>query len=116
MTTRAHFEHLLEGLPAVSTVEQWESLVAKVGGKVFCLCTDAGHLVFKLPETSFEILTAANPAVSQAPYFAKRNWVSVAPGALAGAELTHYLAGAHYLVANSLTKKLQRELGLLPPA
>jgi hypothetical protein len=37
LTNRAGFERFVSELPGTSLVEQWESVVAKVGGKVFCL-------------------------------------------------------------------------------
>lgn len=115
---RAGFERFIASLPGTSMVEQWDSHVAKVGGKVFALWgsigVGPGAIVFKVPETSFEILTAID-GVTQAPYFARRHWVSVAPGTLPEADLKHYVTASHAIVAAGLTKKLQRELGLLPP-
>jgi predicted DNA-binding protein (MmcQ/YjbR family) len=35
--TRAAFEKFVTSLPAVTLLEQWDSIVAKVGGKVFAL-------------------------------------------------------------------------------
>ena len=118
MIGRAAFQQFASGLVGASFVEQWGGLVAKVGGKVFAMWGErngeAGHIVFKVNETSFEILTALD-GVEQAPYFAKGKWVVVAPGALPKSDIEHYIAGSHATVAASLTKKLQRELGLLPP-
>ncbi len=115
MTDRARFEAWVSGLPGTSFVEQWGSLVAKVGGKVFALWNafgEQGAVVIKVPETSFEILTAGD-GIAQAAYFAKRHWIRVEPGAMSEGELEHYLLASHALVATGLTKKLQRELGLL---
>ncbi len=99
-------------LPATTFVDQWESHVAKVGGKVFALCGAAGgHVVFKVTEIAFEGLTSL-PGIAQAPYFAKRSWVSAKKGALPDAELKAYLAASHRMVASKLTRKVQRELGL----
>ena len=118
MISRAVYQKFASGLTGASFVEQWGGLVAKVGGKVFAMWGerdgDAGHIVFKVNETSFEILTAVD-GVAQAPYFAKGKWVVVAPGALPQGDIEHYTAASHATVAASLTKKLQRELGLLPP-
>ncbi|WP_375452317.1 MmcQ/YjbR family DNA-binding protein [uncultured Devosia sp.] len=111
MIDRAGFEHFAASLPGVTFVEQWDSFVAKVGGKVFALW-NTGGIVFKLAETSFEVLTVLD-GVTQAPYFAKRHWVHVAPAALPDDDIQHYLAASHAIVAKSLTKTLQRELGLL---
>lgn len=116
MISRAQFEQFLGGLPGVTFVEQWGSLVAKVGGKVFALRGfgdgEPGAVAFKVPETSFEILTSVE-GITQAPYFAKRHWVHVAPGAMPQGDVEVYLLASHRIVATGLTKKLQRDLGLL---
>jgi predicted DNA-binding protein (MmcQ/YjbR family) len=113
------FERFVLTLAGVSLVEQWGAKVAKVGGKVFALVSltppDLHHLVFKTGETSFEVLTALE-GIKQAPYFAKRQWVCVAPdAALSPDEIEAYLRRSHRLIASNLTKKLQRELGLPEP-
>ena len=107
------FSRYVLGLTAVTTVEQWGSQVAKVGGKVFALIsTDGDSVVFKVSELSFEGLTALE-GVDQAPYFAKRQWVSVSKEApLTEAELKGYIAASHATVAAKLTRKLRTELGL----
>ncbi len=111
--TRDGFDAALGRLPGVSFVDQWEARVAKVGGKVFCILSDnEPRLVFKSGEDSFDILTDL-PGVGQAPYFAKRQWVSVTPEApLEPAELDAYVGRSHALVATGLTKKLRLELGI----
>ena len=108
---RGGFETFVASLPGTSLVEQWESLVAKVGGKVFCLLSRSGSIAFKVSETSFEGLTATD-GIGQAPYFAKGQWVAVEPGALEEHTLRAYLAEAHRLIAAKLTRKLRAELGL----
>ncbi|MGV3573823.1 MAG: MmcQ/YjbR family DNA-binding protein [Devosia sp.] len=111
---RAQFDRKLAGLPGVTFVDQWDAHVAKVGGKVFCLLSDAVplRLVFKCGEDSFDILTALE-GVEQAAYFAKRQWVSVTGGAPLGADdLLAYIGRSHALVAKGLTKKLRAELGI----
>lgn len=107
------FTKFVAGLPAATIVAQWESQVAKVGGKVFALCgEDGSHISFKVSEMSFEGLTGLE-GVGQAPYFAKRQWVSVAKGAkLSDADLKAYIAQSHRIVAEKLTRKLRTELGL----
>lgn len=108
---RAGFEHFVLGLPGTSLIEQWESLVAKVGGKVFCLLARDGGISFKVSATSFEGLTDS-VGIAQAPYFAKGQWVAVAPGALTEETLRDYLGEAHRLIAGKLTRRLRTELGL----
>ncbi|MEP7239516.1 MAG: MmcQ/YjbR family DNA-binding protein [Devosia sp.] len=106
------FDAFVLSLPATTLVEQWGGHVGKVGGKVFVLCgVEGGQLVFKVSEMSFEGLTAL-PGVEQAPYFAKRHWVSVARGALPDADLKAYIRRSHETVAAGLTRKLRTELGL----
>jgi predicted DNA-binding protein (MmcQ/YjbR family) len=90
--------------PGVTMEDQWESHIAKVGGKVFCLLSDnAPHrLVFKCGE-----------GVSQAAYFAKRMWVSVREGSpLTDDEQLAYIRRSYALVAKGLTRKLRSELGI----
>ncbi len=107
------FRAYVASLPAVTLVEQWDAHVAKVGGKVFALCgEDGGHITFKVTELSFDGLTSLE-GIGQAPYFAKRAWVSVAKGApLNDRELKAYLKASHELIAAKLTRKLRAELGL----
>ena len=110
--TRAGFSDFVTGLPAVCLAEQWESVVAKVGGKVFALVAlDESGVTFKVSETSFEGLTAAD-GIGQAPYFAKRQWVAVEAGRLDEAALAAYLREAHRLIVKKLTRKAQAELGI----
>ncbi|RKE86482.1 MmcQ/YjbR family DNA-binding protein [Rhizobium sp. AG855] len=110
---RADFTSFVEGLAGTSLVDQWDSRVAKVGDKVFGLLSDADrHLAFKVSEESFEILTSLG-GVSQAPYFAKRKWVSVRPDTeLTAADVEEYLVRSYRTVSSSLTRKLRRELGI----
>jgi predicted DNA-binding protein (MmcQ/YjbR family) len=114
---RKEYERFTGALPGVTFVDQWESRVAKVGGKVFALLTtgmrdDIPRIVFKLTEESFEILTAID-GIAQAPYFAKRQWVSVSEKAnLPDTDLRIYIERSYRLVAKGLTKKLRAELGI----
>lgn len=103
-------------LPAVTVNEQWDALVAKVGGKVFCLLGhDAGHgpgaVVFKVNEIAFDGLTEIE-GIDQAAYFAKRQWVRVAPGTLEPELLEGYLRQSYDMIVAKLTRKLRSELGL----
>lgn len=93
---RRGFESFVVKLPAVTLVEQWDSLVAKVGGKVFALAAaGGGSIAFKVSETAFEGLTGLE-GIAQAPYFAKGQWVSVSKGAdVSEADLKAYVREAH---------------------
>lgn len=100
--------------PGVTMEDQWESHIAKVGGKVFCLLSDNEplRLVFKCGEGSFDLLTELE-GVSQAAYFAKRMWVSVLEGSpLTDDEQLAYIRRSYALVAKGLTLKLRSELGI----
>lgn len=114
---RKQFERFAGALAGVTFVDQWESRVAKVGGKVFTLLTTGMHddvprIVFKVSEESFEILTSIE-GIAQAPYFAKRQWVSVSEKAdLPDKDLRTYVERSYRVVAKGLTRKLRGELGI----
>jgi predicted DNA-binding protein (MmcQ/YjbR family) len=109
---RDGFTSFVSTLPAVTLHEQWEALVAKVGGKVFCLLGDgSGDMVFKVGEIAFDGLTELD-GIEQAAYFAKRQWVRVSPGALETDLAQGYIRESHRLIADKLTRKLKAELGL----
>ena len=106
------FDTYVLGLKATEVALQWGGHVAKVGGKVFAMCGDeGGNIIFKVTETSFEGLTAI-AGIGQAPYFAKRAWVSVGKGALSDADLKAYIGQSYRMVASKLTRKVKAELGL----
>ncbi|PVE53823.1 MmcQ/YjbR family DNA-binding protein [Rhizobium rhizogenes] len=112
---RKTFDATLGAWPGVRFVDQWDSHVAKVGDKVFAVLgeRDDWRLVVKCSEESFEILTSLE-GIAQAPYFAKRKWVSISDHSpLEGEELEHYLRRSYELVAAGLTKKLRAELGIV---
>ena len=111
--TRKGFEKYAASLASVTLHEQWEAVVAKVGGKVFALVGESGgHLVFKVSETAFEGLTSL-PGIGQAAYFAKGQWVAVEEGAeISDKDLKAYVRESHRIIAAKLTRKAQAELGL----
>lgn len=120
MTTDLHsrvgFEAFIGTLSATTINPQWEALVAKVGGKVFCILgDDPGYrpsaLVFKVTEIAFDGLVEIE-GIDQASYFARRQWVRVAPGSLDPDLLEGYIRQSHALVTARLTRKLRAELGL----
>lgn len=113
---RKGFDAYAGSMAGVTFVDQWGSRVAKVGGKVFALLSRWGgrgdQIVFKCSEETFEILTAMDD-IQQAPYFAKRQWVTVASGAdLSEEELKTYIQRSYKAVARGLTRKLRAELGI----
>ena len=112
---RKTFDKVLGEWPGVRFVDQWDSHVAKVGDKVFAVLGERvdWRLVVKCSEESFEILTSLE-GIAQAPYFAKRKWVSIGDHSpLEQEELEHYARRSYELVAAGLTKKLRGELGIM---
>ncbi|PPJ48058.1 hypothetical protein C0075_21420 [Rhizobium sp. KAs_5_22] len=113
------FDAFVAGLAGVTLVDQWESHVAKVGEKVFTLLhrgDQGANICVKVTEETFEILTSLE-GIAQAPYFAKRKWVSITDKAsLPPEELVHYVKRSYDLVADGLTRKLKNELGIVPLA
>lgn len=109
------FDAFIATLPATHLVDQWDSRVAKVGTKVFALLglsgSDSGRLVFKCPEPVFDVLTAME-GIAQAPYFAKRHWVTVDRATmLPEAEIEEHIQESYALVASKLTRKERAALG-----
>ena len=110
--TRESYEAFIRTFTAATLSEQWEALVAKVGGKVFCLLgDDSGVLVFKVSELAFDGLVEL-PGIAQAAYFAKRQWVRVEPGALDEDLLKGYIGQSYRTIAAKLTRKRRAELGI----
>jgi len=107
-------------LPATSHVVQWGGAhVWKVGGKVFAIGGwergDEPHITFKVSEIAYEMLKD-QPGLRPAPYLASRGmkWIQHhdTPG-LSDEDLRAYLRESHRLVAQGLSKKRRRALGLL---
>jgi predicted DNA-binding protein (MmcQ/YjbR family) len=105
--------HRLKG---VTTDIKWEDhLCFNVGEKIFLITSPDSippTASFKVTEEEFDRLTERR-GITQARYFAKRQWVSVDDiSRLNAHEWTHYLAESHRLVASKLTKKKRTELGI----
>lgn len=121
--TYEEYNDFCRGLPVTTHVVQWGGAhVWKVGGKVFAIGgwndNDIAAITFKTSDIAFEILKDT-PGLRPAPYLASRGfkWIQHydEPG-LSDGELREYIAQSHQLVASGLSKKKQRELGLLGPA
>lgn len=117
--TYDEFNAFCRALPATTHVVQWgDSHVWKVGGKVFAIggwAEGQPAYTFKVSELSFEILKE-QPGLRPAPYLASRGllWIQhYAPPGLSDEDLADYLRQSHRLVAGGLSKKKQREFGLL---
>lgn len=116
------FNLFCEKLPATSYVMQWGgSHVWKVGGKVFAVGgwskeNELPAYSFKVSELDFHILSE-EAGYRPAPYMASRGmkWIQKdsEPDAIDEA-LKRCLIDSHRIVSLSLTKKLQKELGLYP--
>ena len=119
--TYDEFNAFCEKLPATTYVVQWGgSHVWKVGGKVFAIggwADERPAYTFKTSDLSFEVLKD-QPGLRPAPYLASRGmkWIQHygTPG-LSKKELKDYIKQSHAIVAAGLSKKRQKELGLLPP-
>jgi len=108
-------------LTATTHVVQWgDSHVWKVGGKVFAIAGWADDheefaVTFKTSPDEYEFLVEMD-GVRPAPYLASRGFTWVqhhrSPG-LADDDLREQIAESHRLVGSGLSKKKQRELGLL---
>jgi predicted DNA-binding protein (MmcQ/YjbR family) len=117
--TYEQFNAFCRGLVATTYVMQWGgSHVWKVGGKVFAIGgwqDDEPSFTFKVSEISYEMLKD-KPGLRPAPYLASRGmtWIQhyATPG-LSDGELKDYLRQSHRIVARGLSKKKQRELGLI---
>ena len=108
------------GLGQTTHVVQWGgSHVWKIGGKVFAMGTPDGDQLadctFKFRPISFHILKD-QPGCQGAPYLASRGmkWIQrFSDETLSDDDLKDYVAESFRLIANALSKKKQRELGLL---
>lgn len=119
--TTDHYNAFCGGLPHTTHVVQWGGAdVWKIGGKVFAIGgwqddDEALHVTFKCSEMSYELLKDT-PGCRPAPYLASRGmkWIQrTSDEALDDDGLKDYIAESYRLVARGLTKKVQRELGLV---
>ncbi|WNL47485.1 MmcQ/YjbR family DNA-binding protein [Dyella sp. BiH032] len=120
--TPVQLEALCGAWPGVTRDIKWGAdLVFSVGGKMFAVMpadpVAYGHrLGIKVADERFLELTD-QPGIVPSPYLARAHWVSVVePQRFATAELAALVRDSYVLVRAKLTKKLQKELGPLPPA
>lgn len=103
-------------LPGTTEDIKWgDNHVFSVGGKMYAAFNldDESQYGFKCDDEDFDELTERE-GIIPAPYAARFGWVSVRePGSLRAAEARRLIEKSHRLVASKLTKKLQRELGLI---
>ena len=104
-------------MPAATYVMQWGgSHVWKVGGKVFCIgggSDEAPAYSFKASEIAFMVLPERE-GFRPAPYLASRGlkWIQADGWIVDGDELRDLIVASHRLVAEGLSRKARRELGL----
>ncbi len=117
--TRDEFDRFCAGLQAATNVIQWgNASVWKVGGKIFAICSGWGQgegpkFSFKCSDLAFEILPQM-PDIIPAPYLARAKWVQLEnPDALSSDEFKKHIIAAYEIITAKLTKKLQKELGLV---
>lgn len=123
--TGKEFNAYCKSLKATTHVVQWGNAhVWKVGGKVFAIGSWNGGgwedkepaFTFKVTEIGFEVLPQ-QPGIRPAPYMASRGlkWVQhyESPG-LSDDELKDYIKQSYDMIVAALSKKKQKELGLLP--
>ncbi|MCY6381035.1 MmcQ/YjbR family DNA-binding protein [Hoeflea prorocentri] len=116
---RSEFDSFCRSLKATTHIVQWGGAsVWKVGGKIFAICSQwtdgpGERFSFKCSDLTYTILTEQEGIVP-APYLARAKWVQVEDlTAMADVDLRGYIEAAHTIVASKLTKKQQRDLGLV---
>ncbi len=119
--TAVQLEALCGAWPGVTRDIKWGAdLVFSVGGKMFAVMPEDpsayGHrLGVKVADERFLELTD-QPGIVPSPYLARAHWISVVePQRFATRELEGLVRDSYALVRAKLTKKLQKELGPLPP-
>lgn len=121
--TRDEFDQYCASLVGVSHVIQWgDASVWKVGGKIFAICSNWGEdapekdgikISFKCSELSYQILTE-QAGIIPAPYLARAKWVQLeSAAAMSDDDIKAYISEAHRIIAQKLSKKLQREIGFV---
>ena len=111
------FHRVAMALPGATLDIKWgKDRVYCVGEKMFAVAGCEGEAepryAFKAADASFEQLCEEGVAVP-APYMARARWVQLTSSdALPDDQLTAYLATAHRLIADKLTKKKRAELGI----
>jgi len=117
----ADYNTYCESLAGTTHVVQWgDAHVWKVGGKVFAIAgwnddEEQFAVTFKTSPDEFDFLIEME-GVRPAPYLASRGftWVQhYRPPGLDDDDLREQIAESHRLVGMGLSKKKQRELGLL---
>jgi len=116
--TEAQFRKLVAGWSGVTLDVKWQHhLVASVDGRMFAMFNlpgwaRAGWVHFKVDDDLFLALTE-QPGIQAAAYLARAKWITVTePRRYPRDWYAESLRRAYELVAQKLSKKRQRELGL----
>lgn len=115
--TLGEYNSFCKKLPHANHVVQWgDAHVWKVATKVFAIAGwhESFAVSFKCSRFSFDLLKTQK-GLRPAPYLASRgmSWIQYfSDESMDDAALKDYLRESHKLASLSLTKKLQRELGL----
>lgn len=119
MMTREEYNTFCGGLVATTHVIQWGNAdVWKVGGKVFAIGgwhDDNPAYTFKVSPLAFEVLGDV-PGCRPAPYLASRGmkWIQVTGNdTLTDVSIQEHIKSSYDMIAAALSKKKQRELGLI---
>jgi len=115
--TAAGFDQFASALEATTLHNQWGSRLAKIGGKIYAVYSEASipapTIAFKCSRESFEVLTAVE-GIGQAPYFARGQWVAASAIAnLPEEELCERIALSYQIVRDLLPRKQLSKLGLV---
>lgn len=119
--TLSEFNTYCAALGPTTHIVQWGgSHVWKIGGKVYAIGgSDDGVTLercsFKVSRMGFDILKE-QPGLKGAPHLASRgmSWIQrYSDETMSDEELRGYISDSYVIVGRGLTKKLQRELGLL---
>lgn len=118
--TLNEFNAFCESLPHSTHVVQWRGAhVWKIGGKVYVIAREDDGLLssasFKVTWMGFDILKD-QPGLQGASHLASRgmSWIQrVSDETMSDEELLTYIRDSYTLVGRGLTKKKQKELGLL---
>ena len=118
--TQEQYNDFCKSLVSTTFVEQWGGAqVWKVGGKVFAIAGwnkgDQLSVTFKTTALDFDILKD-HPGCQPAPYLASRGfkWIQRFDDCeMSDKELKLYIQDSHQMIGASLSKKKQRELGLI---
>ena len=103
-------------LPSVTEDVKWgHDLVFSIGGKMFSVASLEPPFTcsFKVKDEEYEELSTRD-GFEPAPYMARAKWVLVTnPKKLNKKEWESYIRQSYDLVKGKLTKKVQKELGIL---